>query len=124
MIRNLSILLSVCQGYKLQDPQINSEDPTTFSNYHQVYSQHLSLDLSVDFDRKNINGVATHRVYCNQSTDTITMDFLGIVFNNVTTLSNEGSFWEPLTHTLYVPEDPNPTTSNSSAIQMTLKEPC
>ena len=52
------------------------------------------------------------------------MDFVGIVFKNVTTLSSKGSFYEPLTHDIYDPETPDAATNNSNVIQMTLTEPC
>ena len=84
----------------------------------------MSLDIAVDFDRKILSGTATHRVECIKSTDTITMDYLGIVFKNVTALSSKGSFWEPLAHSLYEPQQPNPATNDSSSIKMTLQEPC
>ena len=124
MIKNLAALISVCSAFELRDPSINSEDPTTYSNYQDAHTTHVLLELSADFERKILNGVATHQVYCEKDTDTIVMDYLGIEFKNVTTLSSKGSFWEPLTHALYEPENPNPATNDSSAIQMTLSEPC
>jgi len=52
------------------------------------------------------------------------MDYSGIAFKNVTILSDKGSFYEPLTHELYIPDIPDPATNASNAIQMTLSKPC
>ena len=38
------------------------KDPTTQSNYLDVYTTHISLDWHVDFDKKIISGSATHRL--------------------------------------------------------------
>jgi leukotriene-A4 hydrolase len=37
-----------------------SKDPTTQSNYLDVYTTHISLDWHVDFDKKIISGSAIH----------------------------------------------------------------
>lgn len=37
-----------------------SLDPTTQSNYTDVYSTHVHLDWKVDFDNRLISGSATH----------------------------------------------------------------
>jgi len=39
-----------------------SKDPTTQSNYLDVYTTHISLDWLVDFEKKNISGSATHKL--------------------------------------------------------------
>ena len=39
-----------------------STDPTTQSNYLDVYTTHISLDWIVDFDKKIISGSATHKL--------------------------------------------------------------
>lgn len=35
-------------------------DPTTQANYAQVVSEHIHFDWTVDFEKKNISGSATH----------------------------------------------------------------
>ena len=35
-------------------------DPTTQSNYNQVYTEHVSFDWAVDFESQTISGNATH----------------------------------------------------------------
>ena len=39
-----------------------SKDPTTHSNYSDVYTTHISLDWHIDFDQKIISGSATHKL--------------------------------------------------------------
>lgn len=39
-----------------------STDPTTQSNYLDVYTTHISLDWLVDFDNEIISGSATHKL--------------------------------------------------------------
>jgi len=39
-----------------------SKDPTTQSNYSDVYTTHISLDWLVDFDKKVVSGSATHKL--------------------------------------------------------------
>jgi leukotriene-A4 hydrolase len=39
-----------------------SKDPTTQSNYLDVYTTHVSLDWHVHFDKKIISGSATHQL--------------------------------------------------------------
>jgi len=39
-----------------------SKDPTTQSNYLDIYTVHISLDWLVDFDKKVISGSATHKL--------------------------------------------------------------
>ena len=35
-------------------------DPTTQSNYNQVYTEHVSFDWAIDFESHTISGNATH----------------------------------------------------------------
>lgn len=35
-------------------------DPTTQSNYTEVYSTHITLDWNVDFDKAIVSGSVTH----------------------------------------------------------------
>lgn len=44
-----------------------SKDPTTQSNYLDVYTTHISLDWLVDFDKKIISGSATHKLTVGSS---------------------------------------------------------
>jgi len=41
---------------------MTSKDPTTQSNYLDVYTTHISLDWLVDFDKKIISGSAIHKL--------------------------------------------------------------
>jgi leukotriene-A4 hydrolase len=43
------------------------KDPTTQSNYFDVYTTHISLDWHVDFDKKIISGSATHKLAVTSS---------------------------------------------------------
>jgi len=37
-------------------------DPTTQSNYLQIASEHVSLDWTIDFDKRVITGSAVHHL--------------------------------------------------------------
>lgn len=39
-----------------------SKDPTTQSNYLDVYTTHISLDWHIDFDKRIVSGSATHKL--------------------------------------------------------------
>ena len=39
-----------------------SPDPTTQSNYLDIYTTHISLEWLVDFDNEIISGSATHKL--------------------------------------------------------------
>jgi leukotriene-A4 hydrolase len=39
-----------------------SKDPTTQSNYLDIYTTHISLDWLVDFDKETISGSAIHKL--------------------------------------------------------------
>lgn len=41
---------------------MDSNDPTTQSNYLHVHTTHISLNWHVDFDKKIISGSATHQL--------------------------------------------------------------
>jgi hypothetical protein len=38
----------------------NSKDPSSYSNIDQVNTQHVHIDLSVDFTGKKFDGFANH----------------------------------------------------------------
>ena len=40
--------------------EVTVKDPTTHSNYTDITTKHLSLEWTVDFDKKYIHGSATH----------------------------------------------------------------
>jgi leukotriene-A4 hydrolase len=42
--------------------KIPIDDPTTQSNYTKIATTNVSLDWTVDFDKKSIYGSATHRL--------------------------------------------------------------
>lgn len=41
-------------------------DPTTQSNYKQVYTENVSFDWTVDFESQTISGSATHTLRVNE----------------------------------------------------------
>ena len=45
-----------------------SKDPTTQSNYLDVYTTHISLDWTIDFNEKVLSGSATHKLAIASST--------------------------------------------------------
>ena len=58
-------------------------DEHTLSNYKEVATTHLNLDLSVDFDSKSISGVAKHTIENKTGADKIIFDSKYLVIEKV-----------------------------------------
>lgn len=52
----------VSSPFNGQTKTMVSTDPTTQSNYLDVYTTHVSLDWLVNFDNETISGSATHKL--------------------------------------------------------------
>ena len=46
--------------------QVPDKDPTSQSNYTQIATTHVSLDWTVDFEKKCIHGSATHQLVAKE----------------------------------------------------------
>ena len=46
--------------------QIPDKDPTSQSNYTQIATTHVSLDWTVDFEKRCIHGSATHQLVAKE----------------------------------------------------------
>ena len=70
----LSILVAGCgapKGKEAGDPLILQKDDHSFANFNEVRVNHISLDLTVDFDQKVLSGSA--RLSLNNITETNTL---------------------------------------------------
>ncbi len=54
-------------------PKNETKDAHSFSNTQEVHTEHLHLDLDINFDTKIINGIARHKI-SKHSTDSIIFD--------------------------------------------------
>lgn len=63
---------------------VSSKDPHSYSNIHEIRTEHLSLDLEVNFQNKTIYGVARHTM-SKSRTGTAIFDLNGEVIQKVTT---------------------------------------
>lgn len=57
----------------------NSKDPSTYSNIEQANSQHVHLDITVDFPNKKFDGMVTHNMISHiDSLTEVYFDIVGI----------------------------------------------
>lgn len=61
----------------------DERDPHTYSNIHEIRTEHLHLDLDVNFDNKTVYGVARHTM-SKHSTDTAIFDIKELKIQKVT----------------------------------------
>jgi leukotriene-A4 hydrolase len=73
---------------KVLTDEVISMDEHTLSNYTEVYTKHLHLDLVVDFDMKSIKGIASHAIENQANTNKIVFDTKYLIIDSVTL--NEG----------------------------------
>ena len=66
-----------------KDIKVNMIDESTYSNLHQIASNHLVLNFTVDFDSKKFVGNVEHTLTCIESTDKVIMDYVGIDVSNI-----------------------------------------
>ena len=85
----LSILLWSCSGSPSKQPAATEQlsqrpnDDHSYANLDQINTQHLHLDLEVDFASKTIYGVARHQMR-NRGADTAIFDVKGLLIQKVT----------------------------------------
>ena len=62
----------------------NDIDSSTYANIQEVRTQHLKLDLEVDFEKKQFRGYAMHSLeILKNNTDGIYFDIVGIDIHGV-----------------------------------------
>ena len=72
----------------------NSLDNSTYANIEQVISTHLSLDFSVDFDKKHFDGYVIHKMKVLQdNVNTIFFDMVGMSINFITIRDSPSGYW-------------------------------
>lgn len=89
----LIVLLFSCQASKQdkteKSKQDNNQEVTTvtdhsYSNIKMIHTTHLELDLSIDFDKKMITGVARHTMH-NNGVEKAIFDTKNLAIQKVTT---------------------------------------
>ncbi|NQY10353.1 MAG: M1 family metallopeptidase [Flavobacteriales bacterium] len=73
---------SVEEKKQKEEKVMYSEDPHSFSKPNEAVVKHLSLDISLDFDTKIINGVALYKIE-RKTADSIVFDVKGLTINKV-----------------------------------------
>ncbi len=68
----------------VESQETNTLDEHTLSNYTEVYTKHLHLDLEVDFDSKSISGMASHLIENVANTNKIIFDTKYLIIDSVT----------------------------------------
>jgi hypothetical protein len=72
----------------------NSVDPSSYSNIEEVYTDHVHLDLVVNWDTTNFDGKAFHKMHSNISDLTnVFYDIHGIDVSNVYYRPNDTVAW-------------------------------
>ena len=64
-------------------------DPHSYSNFQEINTNHLHLDLEINFENKTIYGVARHTMNNMSNADTATFDIKALNIQKVTLGSNE-----------------------------------
>ena len=79
--------------------QFGYDDPHTYSRPEEIVTRHLSLDLNVDFEKRQISGTAIHTIQ-NNGADTFIVDIKGLSIIEVSLDDPEGPV--PV---MFTPED-------------------
>jgi len=56
----------------------NSKDPSTYANIDEIRTDHLNLEIYVDFEKKSFIGTAIHNMTCVDKTGFAVFDYQGI----------------------------------------------
>ncbi|HUR83574.1 MAG TPA: M1 family metallopeptidase [Thermoanaerobaculia bacterium] len=67
-----------------QTPAAAQRDPHSYSNPDQVRIEHIALDLTVDFAKKQLSGTANLRVRNESNASTLILDTSGLTIHKVT----------------------------------------
>ena len=78
-----SYLITTEKPSELTENKENVRDEHTLSNYKEVATTHLDLDLVVDFDSKTVGGIAKHTIFNKTGADKIIFDSKYLVIENV-----------------------------------------
>ena len=62
---------------------VSVQDPHSYSNIKEIHTEHLSLDLEINFDNKTLYGVARHQMSASKATTAI-FDIHGQVIQKIT----------------------------------------
>jgi len=90
----IAISLSSCSPENSSEKLNNSNhseitiDPHSYSNQSEINTEHLHLDLNINFDKKVISGVARHQMSDNNTNEAI-FDVKGLKIEKITTGKKE-----------------------------------
>ncbi len=68
----------------LKSTELVDLDPHSFSNFDEINTEHLHLELEVNFENKTIYGVARHQMNNPNNADTATFDIKALKIQKVT----------------------------------------
>jgi len=60
------------------NPFSNSKDPSTYANIDDIRTDHLNLEILVDFTMNSFIGTVTHNMTCHRETMSAVFDYQGI----------------------------------------------
>lgn len=58
-------------------------DNSTYGNTEQIHTTHLNLDLTVDFNNRELSGMATHSMKVLQATNIVQFDIWDLDIHSV-----------------------------------------
>ena len=64
-------------------------DPHSYSNFAVINTEHLHLDLEINFENKTVYGVARHTMNNQKDADTATFDIKSLTIQKVTLGTND-----------------------------------
>lgn len=85
----LLIISASCKMDKSNDnvPTVteeNASDPHSYSNFNEINTKHLDLELDINFENKTVYGVARHLMENKNDADTATFDIKALSIQKVT----------------------------------------
>lgn len=101
ILKNCALLLLILMSLPLSGMQkIKATDPHSFSNYTQVRTRHLVLDLAVDFTRQQLTGYVEHRLErLDPAIDRLVLDTRNLKVTTVT-YSDDSVHWQKAVYLL------------------------
>lgn len=64
--------------------ETNTKDPHSYSNFREINTKHLDLELDINFENKTVYGVARHLMNNSSNADTATFDIKALSIQKVT----------------------------------------
>lgn len=87
----------------LASPMGNSIDVSTYSNIEVASTSKLELDLTVDFARRILHGVATHTISFSNRPTSVWFDSVGLDIHGVEYADTGTTHWKEATYDVSTP---------------------